>query len=59
VTCHLCLERVPFAGIADHMRLLHPDLVWHGDDPQDARADAWPDGEPVVYEDAGTLADMA
>jgi hypothetical protein len=41
------------------MRLLHPDLVWHGDDPGDARADAWPDGEPVVYEDAGTLADVA
>lgn len=40
------------------MRLLHPDLVWHGDDPHDARADAWPDGKAVVHEDAETLADV-
>jgi hypothetical protein len=59
VTCHLCGEFTPFSRIADHMRLLHPDVVWGGDDPGDARAEAWPDGEPVVYEDAVTLADAA
>lgn len=58
MTCHLCREYVPMERIADHMRLIHPTLVWHGDDPHDARADAWPDGKPVVHEDAETLADV-
>jgi hypothetical protein len=59
VNCHLCTGHVPFADIAEHMRLIHPAIVWGGDDPGDARAEAWPDGEPVVYEDADTLADAA
>jgi hypothetical protein len=58
VNCHLCLERVPMERIADHMRLIHPTLVWHGDDPSDARADAWDDGRTVVHQDCDEMAEV-
>lgn len=42
--CALCLSFLPAEEIMDHIRLMHPD--------QEVKAERWPDGEPVFFEDA-------
>jgi len=42
--CAVCSEEFAFGGILDHIRLMHPERV--------EVFDKWPDGEPVIYEDA-------
>lgn len=42
--CAICLSSFLAGEILNHIRLMHPDL--------EVKADHWPDGEPVIYEDA-------
>lgn len=45
-TCHVCPagdQHVPDEGIAEHLRVVHPDL--YGDGPE-----RWPDGQVVVHD---------
>ena len=42
--CHKCNIRFSPEHILDHIRIMHPD--------QDDGFDKWPDGEPVIHEDA-------
>ena len=43
-TCRVCGESLPSGKILEHSRLFHSELY----EP----VEKWPDGEPVVYEDA-------
>jgi hypothetical protein len=42
--CIRCEEFHPADKIVNHLRLMHPS--------DDAAPEFWPDGEPVVFEDA-------
>jgi hypothetical protein len=42
--CEICGNMFTPDIILDHIRLMHPDV--------EIDCDKWPDGEPVVYEDA-------
>lgn len=42
--CNICETDFAPVLIQEHIRLMHPDL--------EAESEKWPDGEPIIFEDA-------